>query len=45
MSEPRTYAPCFTSAHVEDEHELLDDTEHLAPAPPPHPQPSSPHSN
>jgi hypothetical protein len=44
VSERRAYAPMFTVEHVEADHQELDESEHLAPAPPPHPQPSSPHS-
>jgi len=43
VSDRLPYAPTFGVEHVEDEHQEMDDTERLAPAPPPHPQPSSPY--
>ena len=45
MTERRPYAPTFTVDHVEDAHQVLDEgSEKLSLPPPPHPQPSSPHS-
>ena len=44
VTDRRCYAPTFGTEHVEHQDEILDESVRLQPSPPPHAQPSSPHS-